>query len=51
MIRGHVRAEHPSTLTCRAIDVIEAKPEGLPLSGVEWPSAMCTPTSYRPRSD
>lgn len=40
MAPGHGRADYALFLDRRAVGVIEAKPEGTPLSGVEWQSAM-----------
>src|SRR6478735_6672971 len=40
MKRGHGRADYLLYVDRRAVGVIEAKPEGVPLSGVEWQSAM-----------
>ncbi len=40
MKRGHGRADYLLYVDKRAVGVIEAKPEGTPLSGVEWQSAM-----------
>jgi type I restriction enzyme R subunit len=37
---GHGRADYLIYVDQRAVGVIEAKPEGTPLSGVEWQSAM-----------
>lgn len=37
---GHGRADYLLYVDQRAVGVIEAKPEGVPLSGVEWQSAM-----------
>jgi len=37
---GHGRADYLLYVDQRAVGVIEAKPEGTPLSGVEWQSAM-----------
>lgn len=37
---GHGRADYPLYLDKRVAGVIEAKPIGTPLSGVEWQSAM-----------
>ncbi len=39
MAPGHGRADYLLYVDQRAIGVIEAKPEGTPLSGVEWQSA------------
>lgn len=39
MSAGHGRADYLLYVDQRAVGVIEAKPEGLPLSGVEWQSA------------
>jgi hypothetical protein len=39
MARGHGRADYLLYVEQRAAGVIEAKPEGMPLSGVEWQSA------------
>src|SRR6185312_9853340 len=36
---GHGRADYLLYVDQRAVGVIEAKPEGVPLSGVEWQSA------------
>ena len=40
MAAGHGRADYLLYVEQRAVGVIEAKPEGVPLSGVEWQSAM-----------
>ncbi|HEY5456757.1 MAG TPA: DEAD/DEAH box helicase family protein, partial [Acidothermaceae bacterium] len=40
MAPGHGRADYLLYVDQRAVGVIEAKPEGTPLSGVEWQSAM-----------
>ena len=40
MAPGHGRADYLLYVDRRAVGVIEAKPEGTPLSGVEWQSAM-----------
>jgi len=40
MKTDHGRVDYLLYLDRRAIGVIEAKPEGMPLSGVEWQSAM-----------
>jgi len=40
MATGHGRADYLLYLDQRVVGVIEAKPEGTPLSGVEWQSAM-----------
>jgi type I restriction enzyme R subunit len=40
MAPGHGRADYLLYIDQRAVGVIEAKPEGTPLSGVEWQSAM-----------
>ncbi len=40
MKSGHGRADYLLYVDRRAVGVIEAKPEGTPLSGVEWQSAM-----------
>jgi len=40
MARGHGRADYLLYVDQAAVGVIEAKPEGTPLSGVEWQSAM-----------
>lgn len=37
---GHGRVEYLLYVDEAAVGVIEAKPEGTPLSGVEWQSAM-----------
>src|SRR5690242_17282470 len=37
---GHGPADYLLYVDRRAVGVIEAKPEGMPLSGVEWQSAM-----------
>src|SRR3712207_373376 len=39
MAAGHGRADYVLYVDRRAVGVIEAKPEGTPLSGVEWQSA------------
>lgn len=40
MAAGHGRADYLLYVDKRAVGVIEAKPIGTPLSGVEWQSAM-----------
>ncbi|MBB3325739.1 type I restriction endonuclease subunit R [Microlunatus antarcticus] len=40
MTKGHGRADYLLYVDKRAVGVIEAKPEGTTLSGVEWQSAM-----------
>ena len=40
MAAGHGRADYVLYVEKKAVGVIEAKPEGTPLSGVEWQSAM-----------
>jgi len=40
MKRGHGRAEYLLYVDKKAVGVIEAKPEGMTLSGVKWQSAM-----------
>ncbi|MGH3518410.1 MAG: hypothetical protein ACRDQ7_13530, partial [Haloechinothrix sp.] len=40
MAPGHGRADYLLYVDKKAVGVIEAKPEGTPLSGVEWQSAM-----------
>lgn len=40
MAPGHGRADYVLYVDQRAVGAIEAKPEGTPLSGVEWQSAM-----------
>jgi type I restriction enzyme R subunit len=40
MAAGHGRADYLLYVDQRVVGVIEAKPEGTPLSGVEWQSAM-----------
>src|SRR3954454_292468 len=40
MAKGHGRADYVLYVDKRAVGVIEAKPEGTTLSGVEWQSAM-----------
>ena len=40
MAAGHGRADYMLYVDQRAVGVIEAKPEGTPLTGVEWQSAM-----------
>lgn len=40
MARGHGRSDYLLCVDQRAVGVIEAKPEGMPLSGVEWQSAL-----------
>jgi len=40
MASGHGRADYLLYVDQRAVGVIEAKPEGTPLTGVEWQSAM-----------
>ncbi|WP_183098098.1 type I restriction endonuclease subunit R [Nocardioides pelophilus] len=40
MATGHGRADYLLYVDQRVVGVIEAKPEGTPLSGVEWQSAM-----------
>lgn len=39
LAKGHGRADYVLYVDRRAVGVIEAKPEGTPLSGVEWQSA------------
>ncbi|MGC4874969.1 DEAD/DEAH box helicase family protein [Micromonospora sp. DT43] len=39
MAKGHGRADYLLYIDQKAVGVIEAKPEGTPLSGVEWQSA------------
>lgn len=49
MAPGHGRADYVLYVDQRLVGVIEAKPEGTTLSGVEWQSACtrpaCPPTS------
>jgi type I restriction enzyme, R subunit len=49
MAKGHGRADYLLYVDQLAVGVIEAKPQGTPLSGVEWQSAMyaegCPPRS------
>ena len=49
MAKGHGRADYLLYVDQLAVGVIEAKPEGTTLSGVEWQSAMyaegCLPRS------
>jgi type I restriction enzyme, R subunit len=40
MAPGHGRADYLLYVDRRVVGVVEAKPEGTPLSGVEWQSAM-----------
>ena len=40
MAKGHGRVDYLLYVAQRVVGVIEAKPEGTPLSGVEWQSAM-----------
>ena len=40
MKTGHGRADYLLYVDQKTVGVIEAKPEGTPLSGVEWQSAM-----------
>ncbi len=40
MAPGHGRADYLLYVDKQVVGVIEAKPEGTPLSGVEWQSAM-----------
>ncbi|HZI96642.1 MAG TPA: hypothetical protein VFD41_03845, partial [Actinomycetales bacterium] len=40
MASGHGRADYVLYVGKRAVGVVEAKPEGTTLSGVEWQSAM-----------
>jgi type I restriction enzyme, R subunit len=40
MAKGHGRADYLLYIDQLAVGVIEAKPQGTPLSGVEWQSAM-----------
>ncbi|MDT0351118.1 hypothetical protein [Pseudonocardia charpentierae] len=40
MKRGHGRADYLLYVDRRAVDVIEAKPEGVPLTGVEWAQSV-----------
>ena len=40
MAKGHGRVDYLLYVDQRVIGVIEAKPEGTPLSGVEWQSAL-----------
>jgi type I restriction enzyme R subunit len=40
MAPGHGRADYLLYVDKRVVGVIEAKPQGTPLSGVEWQSAM-----------
>ena len=40
MAPGHGRADYLLYVDKRAVGVIEAKPQGTTLSGVEWQSAM-----------
>jgi type I restriction enzyme R subunit len=40
MAKGHGRADYLLYVDKRAVGVIEAKPQGTTLSGVEWQSAM-----------
>src|SRR5664279_1669377 len=40
MAKGHGRADYLLYVNKRTVGVIEAKPEGTPLSGVEWQSAI-----------
>jgi type I restriction enzyme R subunit len=40
MATGHGRADYLLYVDRKVVGVIEAKPEGTPLTGVEWQSAM-----------
>src|SRR5664280_1807412 len=53
MAKGHGRADYLLYVDQLAVGVIEAKPEGTPLSGVEWQSAMYAtglPDAHRKRA-
>lgn len=53
MAPGHGRADYLLYVDRRVVGAIEAKPEGTPLSGVEWQSAMYAtglPETYRQRA-
>ncbi|MGH3426356.1 MAG: hypothetical protein ACRDQZ_02075 [Mycobacteriales bacterium] len=53
MAPGHGRADYLLYIDKRAVEVIEAKPVGTPLSGVEWQSAKYAqglPTEVRRRA-
>src|SRR3954454_10997279 len=53
MAKGHGRADYLLYVNKRAVGVIEAKPEGTTLSGVEWQSAMYAtglPEAHRKRA-
>jgi type I restriction enzyme R subunit len=47
---GHGRVGYLLYVDQKAVGVIEAKPEGTPLSGVEWQSAMYADGQSRPRT-
>lgn len=54
MAPGHGRVDYLLYVNKRVVGVIEAKPVGTPLSGVEWQSAMYAgglPESHRQRAD
>lgn len=54
MAPGHGRADYLLYVNKRVVGVIEAKPVGTPLSGVEWQSAMYAtglPEAHRKRAD
>lgn len=54
MAPGHGRADYLLYVDKRVVGVIEAKPVGTPLSGVEWQSAMYAsglPEAHRKRAD
>ncbi len=53
MAPGHGRADYLLYVDKRVVGVIEAKPEGTPLIGVEWQSAMYAaglPEAHRKRA-
>lgn len=53
MAPGHGRADYVLYVDRRVVGVIEAKPQGTPLSGVEWQSAMYAtglPDAHRKRA-
>jgi type I restriction enzyme R subunit len=47
MAAGHGRADYLLYVDQKAVGVIEAKPEGTPLSGVEWQSRSTPTVSLR----
>jgi type I restriction enzyme R subunit len=53
MAKGHGRADYLISVDRLAVGVIEAKPQGTPLSGVEWQSGMYAeglPAKVRPKT-